>query len=524
LSWSVLNSICQDTEHQLNLNPTPNRHPTKPPRQSTWRRLKRMMVEAVMAEPLVILIKLADRLHNMRTLHSLPRDKQAAVAEETLHVWCSMAGYLGWHTLKAEMEDLCFAVLEEDTYCELRQQLDALWSSPPAPRRRRARDIGRRRQIARAAARHERELEERAEARAAAGGAGAAWRRPLAGLLGLAGGGGGSSSSGGGGGSSAVGVAVAERPLAAAAAGTHWRGHSDDLSDHHSDHHDRDGDSASDEERPPPSRPQQLPPRSSGWLSDDRGPLLPAPLGWEAEGWEPAPSTGGGGSAAAAAPFSFDWTRSPSPAAAASLLTPQQLQLQNLLSTVVPFDAVSFKSASDLSWSAQRGLALLDEAAGQLYTELSVGSFGSGLDVVIQGRLKSLYSVHNKMLRKGCGLEVGRLAACAPRVCLASLSQNKTSSPATIHPPTQPQPHNCQPPSIHPTIHHPTPQQEVYDARALRVIVDDVSAARLGDAIQCCYRLVAAVHKLWRPIANEYDDYISNVRGWKWSLGVLGLR
>ena len=60
--------------------------------------------------------------------------------------------------------------------------------------------------------------------------------------------------------------------------------------------------------------------------------------------------------------------------------------------------------------SAQRGLALLDDAAGQLYTELSVGSFGSGLDVVIQGRLKSLYSVHHKMMRKGCGLEVRRPA------------------------------------------------------------------------------------------------------------------
>lgn len=55
--------------------------------------------------------------------------------------------------------------------------------------------------------------------------------------------------------------------------------------------------------------------------------------------------------------------------------------------------------------------------------------------------------------------------------------------------------------------------QEVYDARALRVIVDDCGGARMGDAIQCCYRLVAAVHQLWRPIANEYDDYISNVRG-----------
>lgn len=53
----------------------------------------------------------------------------------------------------------------------------------------------------------------------------------------------------------------------------------------------------------------------------------------------------------------------------------------------------------------------------------------------------------------------------------------------------------------------------MYDARALRVIVDDCGGARLGDAVQCCYRLVAAVHKLWRPIANEYDDYIANVSG-----------
>ena len=53
----------------------------------------------------------------------------------------------------------------------------------------------------------------------------------------------------------------------------------------------------------------------------------------------------------------------------------------------------------------------------------------------------------------------------------------------------------------------------MYDARALRVIVDDCGGARLGDAVQACYRLVAAVHKLWRPIAHEYDDYIANVRG-----------
>jgi hypothetical protein len=56
--------------------------------------------QAVVEEPLVILVKLADRLHNMRTVYALPPAKQVAVAEETLAVWCSMAASLGWHSLK----------------------------------------------------------------------------------------------------------------------------------------------------------------------------------------------------------------------------------------------------------------------------------------------------------------------------------------------------------------------------------------------------------------------------------------
>jgi hypothetical protein len=50
----------------------------------------------------------------------------------------------------------------------------------------------------------------------------------------------------------------------------------------------------------------------------------------------------------------------------------------------------------------------------------------------------------------------------------------------------------------------------VYDARALRVVVDDGGGARLADAVQVAYRLVTAVHKLWRPIHGEFDDYIAN--------------
>jgi hypothetical protein len=84
-------------------------------------------------EPLVILIKLGDRLHNMRTVYALPPEKQQAVAEETLHVWCTMAEYLGWHGLKSEMEDLCFAVLQTEVYCRLRLQLDRLWNVNTMP-------------------------------------------------------------------------------------------------------------------------------------------------------------------------------------------------------------------------------------------------------------------------------------------------------------------------------------------------------------------------------------------------------
>jgi HD domain len=62
--------------------------------------LKRMILDMVVEEPLVILIKLADRLHNMRTVFALRPDKQRAVAMETKEIWCSMAEKMGWDALK----------------------------------------------------------------------------------------------------------------------------------------------------------------------------------------------------------------------------------------------------------------------------------------------------------------------------------------------------------------------------------------------------------------------------------------
>ncbi|GFR50313.1 hypothetical protein Agub_g12507, partial [Astrephomene gubernaculifera] len=94
------------------------------------RRLRRLIVDLAFEEPLVVLVKLADRLHNMRTVWVLPRDKQRAVAEESAEVWCSLAESLGWDGIKSEMEDLCFAVLQPATYCTLRAELDRLWCLP----------------------------------------------------------------------------------------------------------------------------------------------------------------------------------------------------------------------------------------------------------------------------------------------------------------------------------------------------------------------------------------------------------
>ncbi|PQM41241.1 uncharacterized protein Pyn_13338 [Prunus yedoensis var. nudiflora] len=73
----------------------------------------RVMLLGMVDDPRVVLIKLADRLHNMRTIYALPLTKAQAVAKETLVIWCSLASRLGLWAMKAELEDLCFAVLQD---------------------------------------------------------------------------------------------------------------------------------------------------------------------------------------------------------------------------------------------------------------------------------------------------------------------------------------------------------------------------------------------------------------------------
>ena len=79
----------------------------------------RKMIVAMSRDPRVLVIKLADRLHNMRTLRFLPPAKQERKARETLEVLAPLAHRLGMNTLKWELEDLSFATLYPKRYDEI---------------------------------------------------------------------------------------------------------------------------------------------------------------------------------------------------------------------------------------------------------------------------------------------------------------------------------------------------------------------------------------------------------------------
>ena len=79
----------------------------------------RKMVVAMARDPRVLVIKLADRLHNMRTMRFLPPEKQAKKARETLEVLAPLAHRLGMATVKWELEDLSFAILHPKKYSEI---------------------------------------------------------------------------------------------------------------------------------------------------------------------------------------------------------------------------------------------------------------------------------------------------------------------------------------------------------------------------------------------------------------------
>lgn len=274
----------------------------------------RMMLLGMVNDPRVVLIKLADRLHNMRTIYPLPPAKASAVAQETLAVWCSLASRLGVWAVKAELEDLCFAVLRPRIFRQLRAELAAMWSPPDD------------------------------------------WRQ------------------------------------------------------------------------------QRRMKRSKRWL------------------------------ASAAENMEDSLRRDPE--------DEEEISMKELLEAVVPFDVLLDRSrrscglgstSSDTERKAkvvrdaEVALAALDKCEEALDKELLITTpYVPGMEVMLSGRLKSVYSAYCKMRRKKVTLD------------------------------------------------------QVFDARALRVVVGDGGGKMSESAVEGCYSLLNVVHSLWPPVSGEFDDYIVN--------------
>jgi GTP pyrophosphokinase len=85
----------------------------------------RKMLLAMVTDIRVVIVKLADRMHNMRTLDSLSRERQERIASETLEIYAPIAHRLGMGKIRGELEDLAFKYIEPDAYAELMREIES---------------------------------------------------------------------------------------------------------------------------------------------------------------------------------------------------------------------------------------------------------------------------------------------------------------------------------------------------------------------------------------------------------------
>ena len=86
----------------------------------------RKVIMSMSNEMRVVLVKLADRLHNMRTLDSMPHHKQLKIASETTQIYAPLAYRLGLYKIKVELDDLCLKYIRPQVFETVRRQLEGL--------------------------------------------------------------------------------------------------------------------------------------------------------------------------------------------------------------------------------------------------------------------------------------------------------------------------------------------------------------------------------------------------------------